>query len=100
MVLGGADEENSSEIAYMIRSDEWEKKYGYEAVGALVLFYAPALKSQDDCQLPNGEPFERIIATSRQDNVRSQGILKKLGFKIYGQSEKFRAVRDLYELRV
>ena len=38
IVMGYGAEENSSEIAYMIREEEWGKGYGYEALGTLSLF--------------------------------------------------------------
>jgi len=95
MVLGGADEPNSSEIAYMIKYDEWGKGYGSEAVGELMQ-YAASLHRKG-ASLPNGEIFNRVIATCRQDNKRSYRVLQKLGFSVYKTSQKFGHTRDHYE---
>ena len=99
VVLGGGDELNSSELAYMIRADRWRQGYGSEAMGAAVLFFAPEM-AQRGYKLPNKEPFERIIATSRKDNTASVRILNKLGFSVYKQTDKYGHTRDHYELAV
>ena len=97
VILGGGDEDNSSEMAYMIRADQWNQGYGYEAAGALVLFLGPEIVKHG-YKLPNGQTFNHIIATSREDNIPSVKILQKLGFVAYKRTEKYGHLRDHYKL--
>jgi RimJ/RimL family protein N-acetyltransferase len=99
VVLGGGDEPNSSEVAYMLKEDKWNQGFGYEAVGASVLFYAAELKKQG-YPLPSKELFTRVIATTRKDNAASESIQKKIGMTYYKSSEKFGHHRDHYELSI
>ena len=101
VVLGGGDEPNSSEIAYLIRADRWRKGYATEAVGAAVLYFAREM-ALAKYKLPGAkqQEFERIIATTRTDNPASFMILKELGFQVYKQSNKYGHTRDHYELHV
>jgi hypothetical protein len=107
VVLGGADEAESGELAYFIRKDKWFKeessnnpKYGSQMVGAIVLFYAPKL-AKKGYKLPDtGQDFKRIVATCRIDNKYSEIILRHTAMKPYGTSEKFGHLRNLFELKV
>ncbi len=97
VILGGGDEANCSELAYMIREDKWNQGYGYEATGALVLFLGPEIVKRG-YKLPNGQTFKYIVATAREDNIPSVKILHKLGFVAYMQTEKYGHPRDHYKL--
>lgn len=99
VILGEADEPNASELACLMRKEVWGQGYGFEVVGAVVFFYTPEL-TQRGYKPPQQTSFKRIIATARPDNEASEKILKKLGFAIYKQSEKYDHERNHYELIV
>ena len=99
VVIGGGEEPNSSELAYFLREDEWNKRYGSEMVGAVTLFYAPLLKRLGFCP-PKCQEFDTIIATSRDDNDPSFKILAKSGFEKGESSEKFGHQRHIYRLNL
>ena len=85
--LGSTDEKNSAWISYAIRQEEWNKRYGSEAVKAL-MEYARRLY-QAGYKLDYGQPFERVITVVRKDNKPSVKILKKVGFKVYKAYDEF-----------
>lgn len=98
MVLGGGDEPNSSEIAGLLRKDKWFNGYASEAMNVLIE-HAFFLCSNGN-KLPNGETFEKMIATCRRDNYVSQLLLKMRGFSKYKESEKFGCMRDHFMFEV
>ena len=97
MGLGSTDEKNSAWISYAIRQEEWNKRYGSEAVKAL-MEYARRLY-QAGYKLDYGQPFERVITVVRKDNKPSVKILKKVGFKVYKAYDEFydQNIFDHYE---
>lgn len=99
VILGEGDEPYDSELACLIRKEAWGKRYGSEALGAIVLFYAPELVKKG-YKIPQQAAFKRIVATARPDNKASGKILEKLGFTVYKQSEKYGHKRDHYALAV
>lgn len=45
---------NSAEIAYAIRDDKWNNEFGYEAVGAITLFFSKYLVKNELKTIKNG----------------------------------------------
>lgn len=99
IVMGYGDEPNSSEIAYGFKESEWNKGYGYESIGATVLFLGKIL-SKNNFKVNGNQEFKRVIATSNILNPASKKILEKLGFSVYKQSEKWGSKRNHFELRI
>lgn len=109
IVLGNGSKPGSSEIAYLFHHTSkqgkglWRQGLGTEAVGAVVQEYAPELSTKkylvgsDPAQR---QPLEKIVATSRLDNLGSEGILRNLKFSVLGQTEKFGAIRNEWEISV
>lgn len=96
VVMGGGDEPNSSEQAVMLAECAWNKGYGAEITGAMVLFYAPEIYKAKS-RLPNGELFQRLINTVRVDNIPSL----RLGLKVmrpYKETNKWNSKRFHLEL--
>ena len=85
VVMGYGGEANSSEIAYIIRENEWNKGYGYESLGAVSLFLSKIL-SQSSFKINGNQEFKRVIATSNINNPSSKRILEKSGFTVYDTS--------------
>lgn len=107
IVLGNGGKPGTSEIAYLFHHTSkqgkglWRKGFGTEAVGAVVQEYAPELVNKQ--YLVGGEKkqaLEKIVATSRLDNLGSEGILKALRFSVVGQTQKFGALRNEWEISV
>lgn len=57
-------------------------------------------KLSQEKYLINNQPFDRIVATARVDNIASCKILEKLGFSYKEKIEKFGAFRNSYEYKV
>lgn len=79
IVAGGGENAGESEIAYLLRADQWRKGYGTEATAAIVEHYVPLITAFG--YKISGKDPERIVATARKDNPGSFGILEKLDFK-------------------
>ncbi len=94
VVLGHGDDPGHSEIAYLIRADNWGQGYGSEAVRGVVQGLAPLLRAYG-YSVENGD-FCFIDATARPDNPGSGKILTNLGMGVVSTSEKFGAVREHY----
>lgn len=90
IILGNADQLDSSELAYVISDEFWNKGIGSEAVGAMVTLYYPVLKEKYG--------LKRICATVNPDNAPSWKILTKLGFKNVETIPRFGTLRHLYVL--
>jgi RimJ/RimL family protein N-acetyltransferase len=65
-----------AEIGYTLRQDRWNKGYASEAVRAIIRFGFMELA------------LHRIIATTSPQNLPSQRVLEKTGFKREGQLRK------------
>jgi ribosomal-protein-alanine N-acetyltransferase len=98
IVLGHGDLPGESEFAICLKSEHWGKRYGTEALTALIHEYAPATVKQG--YRLEGKPLERIIATSRSDNIASCKIIEKLGMRLVYQEEKFGALRNHYTIEL
>lgn len=72
--MGFGSEPNSSEVAYMICEDKWNRGFGYESVGALTLFLSRKLM-ENNFKVNKNDEFKRIIATASIENVASCKIL-------------------------
>lgn len=102
IILGISPEEpNAASLAGLMKPTTWGNDYGYEAAGAVVLFYAPKL-AQKGYRLPYQADFERIVATARPDNSVSTNILEALGLTVYGQGQPYSdgMTRNYYEVAV
>jgi RimJ/RimL family protein N-acetyltransferase len=86
IVAEQGDNPGESEVAFVIHEKHWHKKYGAEAVEAIVLQYLDALKENET--LVDGVPLSKICAKARLDNFPAIRILEKLGFKKVGEEEK------------
>lgn len=98
VVLGHGDEAGQSELAYLFMKSHWGKGYGTEAVGAVVLEYAPAI-TQQGYRL-EGEFLKKITVTARTDNPASFKILENLGMTRIKTEEKFGAQRHHYSISI
>lgn len=89
IVLGLSPEKaNTAELAGLMVQDAQHNGYGYEAAGALALFYAHELV-QLGYKLPSETSVERILATAKPENKPVLKILKALGFKICGEGKPY-----------
>ena len=96
VVIGHGDEPGQSELAYLFMKNYWNKRYGSEAVTAVVKDYAPATVAEG--YTLEGKPLETITATARPDNPASVKILEKLGMHKIGEEEKYGAVRHHFSI--
>lgn len=62
------ENEDEVEIAVRIKSDKWRKGYGNEAVRTMI-----EIAFED-------EKIERVIGITHPENLKMQGLFKKLGF--------------------
>lgn len=96
VVLGHGDTAGESEIAYLFHKPHWGKRYGSEAVTAIVKEYASATV-QEGYTL-EGKPLEKIVATARPDNPAACRILEKVGMHFVSEEEKYGATRYHYSI--
>lgn len=94
VVLGHGDQRGQSELAYVFNKPSWGKRYGSEAVSSIVNEYAPELV-QRGYQL-EGEDFQSITATVRDDNEASFKILKNAGMQRVREEIKFAHLRHVF----
>ncbi len=98
IVLGHSVAPGESELAYIFHQEYWGKGYGKEAVRAIVEEYAPATV-QEGYTL-DGKPLQKIVATTRTDNIASVSILERLGMHLDKEEEKFGAKRHHYSIEL
>jgi RimJ/RimL family protein N-acetyltransferase len=86
-VVLGYDQSNSgnAELAYIFDNKFWNQGYGKEAVVPVVKEYAPTLIKKG-YKVGTAE-FNKIIATTRDDNKASIKILEKAGLKKSGEEK-------------
>lgn len=96
VVIGHGDEAGQSELAYLFMKNHWDKRFGSEAVTAVVKEYAPA--TVEEGYTLDGKALEKITATARPDNPASVRILTKLGMHKIGEDEKYGAVRHHFSI--
>lgn len=102
VVLGISPEEpNATTLAGLMKPTEWSNHYGYEAAGAIALFYAHELAQRGYKPSPQAN-FERIVATVRPDNSVSAKILEALGLTVYRQGKPYSdgVTRNYYEVAI
>jgi RimJ/RimL family protein N-acetyltransferase len=98
IVLGHGDIPGAGEVAYLFKQKVWGNRYGSEAVEAVVKEFAPAIVKEG--YTLEGKPLEKILATSRADNIASCRILEKVGMHLDRVEEKHGAMRNHYSLLV
>ncbi|HSX14116.1 MAG TPA: GNAT family N-acetyltransferase [Chlamydiales bacterium] len=96
IILGHGDHPGESEIAYLFHKAHWGNGYGSEAISALVTEFAPATVKEGFTL--EGKKLEKIVATSRPDNIASKRILEKLGMHLTGEEIKYGAKRFHYAI--
>jgi len=96
VVIGHGDEAGQSELAYLFMKNHWGKRFGSEAVNAVVKEYAPATVKEG--YTLDGKALEKITATTRPDNPASVKILTNLGMHKIGEEEKYGAVRHHFSI--
>jgi RimJ/RimL family protein N-acetyltransferase len=96
VVLGHSDAPGKSELAYLFGKEYWNKRYGSEAVAAIVKEYAPATVEKG--YLLDGSFLKTIVATARPDNPASVRILEKVGMRRVCAEEKYGAIRCHYAI--
>jgi RimJ/RimL family protein N-acetyltransferase len=96
VILGHGDKTGESELAYLFNQRHWGKRFGSETVAAVVKEYAPATVWEG--YLLEGKPLEKIVATSRPDNIASVRILEKVGMQLVDQEEKYGKLRYHYSI--
>lgn len=100
VVAGFGDNPGESEVAYIIRHQDWNKGFGSQAVEAIVQKWMPYLRQKgyevaDDDGISKRLSF--IVATSRFDNDPSNRILVKNGFTVTGEKEAWGYKRYVYK---
>lgn len=94
VIMGYGDEAGHAELAYLLYKKYWSNGYGTEAVAAVVNDLAREILkrgypvNKDDKDVPPAK-LQIINATSREDNVRSNKILEKLGFESVDKNFKW-----------
>ena len=103
VVAGYGENPGETEIAYIIRAEDWSKGYGSQAVEAVVQKWIPYLQ-QLGClvEADNGEKHvvSTVVATSRKDNGPSNRILQKNGFHQIGQKEAYGLIRCVHQKKL
>ncbi|CAJ1953956.1 unnamed protein product [Cylindrotheca closterium] len=98
MILGLSEEENTAEIAGLLRQEYWRK--GFATAGMIHLLAHARELFQDRKKVADGEPFERIVATCHPKNIASQFLLESQGFHQYTPPIRWRADRLYYALTI
>jgi RimJ/RimL family protein N-acetyltransferase len=81
------------EIGYILFEQFHGQGFGSEAAYAMIYDYIPRLKSL-------GYPIEKVIATAHPENIASQKVLKKMGFKFDKKEDRFNQPRLWYSLNL
>ncbi|KAL3944166.1 MAG: hypothetical protein SGBAC_001775 [Bacillariaceae sp.] len=98
VVLGFSEEENTAELAGLLRRDFWNK--GFATVGMEYIISHAKKVFQEHIDLEGGEAFERIVATAHPENIASRCILEGHGFRQYTPPQRWLSGRLYYEYRI
>lgn len=97
VVIGRSGTNGISELAYLFHSKFWGKRYGSEAVVAVVNYLALEIIKRK--MLLDGIELSSIEATTRIDHFVSQKILRKVGMETDGViNHKFNAQRYIFNV--
>jgi len=100
VVAGYGDHPGESEIAYIIRNQDWNKRFGSQTVEAVIQKWMPYLQ-QNGYEVADDDGISKrlsvIVATVRSDNDFSKRILVKNGFAITDEKEAWGGKRLVYK---
>ncbi len=98
VAIGHGNAPGEAAIGYLFMKNYWRQGYGSEAVNAVVKDYAPEVVKRG--YSVEGAPLNKIVATTKPDNIASGKILQKVGMHLVGQAEEYGSMRDCYSIDV
>ncbi|EGC31952.1 hypothetical protein DICPUDRAFT_92697 [Dictyostelium purpureum] len=96
--LGHSGHPGISECSILLLKPYWGKGYGYEISNTMVNEYSHTLIEEN--YLIDGEPLKKVLATARTDNIPSNKMLMKCGFKKTKENILYGNNRNFYELNI